>query len=153
MRVIATLAMEWKARNDGLIKGVTVQTTVAAPLEALQSAQNNSKANKHRAQALEFAKENQPEQKKRETKGRKSSRALLYVDVADECIVKGKKAQPKTSNQQVTQVIDLASRDQGAPAVFGSPMREQSSGPLSVPRTPPHDSSNLGDGEAGEGFL
>jgi hypothetical protein len=59
VRVIATLAMEWKARNDGLIKGDTLQTTVAAPLEALHSARANAEANKHRAEQLRFLREHQ----------------------------------------------------------------------------------------------
>jgi hypothetical protein len=55
LTVIATTCMEWKARNDGLIKGTTLETTVAAPLEALQSAIINSRANKDRAKKIKYA--------------------------------------------------------------------------------------------------
>jgi hypothetical protein len=72
IRVIATLVMEWKARSDGLIKGDTVQTVVAAPLEALQSAGNNSVANQSRKRKLKFADENQPELKKQAVRKSKS---------------------------------------------------------------------------------
>jgi hypothetical protein len=59
IHVIATLAMEWKARTDGLIKGSSLQTVVAAPLEALQSARANAEANQFRAGQLDFAKNHQ----------------------------------------------------------------------------------------------
>jgi hypothetical protein len=55
LTVIATICMEWKARNDGLIKGTTLETTVAAPLEALQSAIINNRANKDRAKKIKYA--------------------------------------------------------------------------------------------------
>jgi hypothetical protein len=64
MRVITTIAFQWKARCDGLIKGDTVQTLVAAPLEALQSAVNNWKANKERTSLYKFAKNHQDGPKK-----------------------------------------------------------------------------------------
>jgi hypothetical protein len=54
--VIATLVMEYKARTNGLIKGTSLQTVVAAPLEALKSARSNAAANEFRAGQLEFAK-------------------------------------------------------------------------------------------------
>jgi hypothetical protein len=64
MRVITTIAFQWKARCDGLIKGDTIQTLVAAPLEALQSARNNWKANKERTTLYKFAKDHEDGPKK-----------------------------------------------------------------------------------------
>jgi hypothetical protein len=75
MRVITTIAFQWKARCDGLIKGDTVQTLVAAPLEALQSAVNNWKANKERTSLYKFAKNHRDGPKKsapRSNKGKKT---------------------------------------------------------------------------------
>jgi hypothetical protein len=61
-------------RNVGLIKSNTLQTTVAAPLEALQSARNNcdeAKANKNRGAQLKFANEHQDAPLSKLTKHRK----------------------------------------------------------------------------------
>jgi hypothetical protein len=38
IRVLAKLVLAWKARADGLIKGDSLRTTVGAPLQALQCA-------------------------------------------------------------------------------------------------------------------
>jgi hypothetical protein len=59
LKVVAVLVMQWKARNDGLIKGSTLQTTVGAPLEALSSANHNFSHNKDRATKLQSAKEHE----------------------------------------------------------------------------------------------
>lgn len=55
--MIATLLMEWKARCDGLIKGDSLQTVVAAPIEALVSADGNSTANKVRGHRINLGAE------------------------------------------------------------------------------------------------
>jgi hypothetical protein len=74
MRVITTLAYQWKARCDGLIKGDTIQTVVAAPLEALQSAVNNWAANAKRAKLYKFAKAHEDGPKETVAKSRKGKK-------------------------------------------------------------------------------
>jgi hypothetical protein len=74
MRVITTLAYQWKARCDGLIKGDTIQTVVAAPLEALQSAVNNWAANAKRAKLYKFAKAHEDGPKETAAKSRKGKK-------------------------------------------------------------------------------
>jgi hypothetical protein len=67
-----TLVSEWKSRADGVIKGITLQTVVAAPLEALRSARTNAVANKYRKAKLKFASEHE-DGPKRETRKRSKS--------------------------------------------------------------------------------
>ncbi|KAH7406369.1 hypothetical protein DE146DRAFT_629705 [Phaeosphaeria sp. MPI-PUGE-AT-0046c] len=54
IKTIATLLIEWKARCDGVIKGDTLQTVVAAPIEAFKSAGSNSVGNKTRANRIKL---------------------------------------------------------------------------------------------------
>lgn len=77
--VIATLSSEWKARNDGLIKGTTLETSVAAPLEALQSARNNFAANKDRGKKLDFAKKHENDEDAPKLKEKKRSKFSHHV--------------------------------------------------------------------------
>jgi hypothetical protein len=112
MRVIVTLAMQWKARNDGLIKGDTVQTVVAAPLETLRSAENNWKANQDRADSLTFAKKNKPNSKKRTIKTSKFSGASSESIATNQIIGKGKQVAHTIPDEGVNEEDGQSSRDE-----------------------------------------
>jgi hypothetical protein len=80
-----TLISEWKSRADGVIKGNTLHTVVAAPLEALRSARTNAVANKYRKAKLKFASEHENGPRRENRKRSKSKqngcvyRILTYV--------------------------------------------------------------------------
>jgi hypothetical protein len=103
MRAITTIAFQWKARCDGLIKGDTVQTLVAAPLEALQSAVNNWKANKERTSLYKFAKNHQDGPKKSAPKSKT-----------------GRKTEPNPTSRQVDEAGPSYRSNSSAPREVGS---------------------------------
>jgi hypothetical protein len=80
IRVIGTIAREWKARIDGMIKGDKLETTVAAPIEALQSAHTNKSANDDRALKLKFATEHEDGPKRQPRKRTRAATGVGHHD-------------------------------------------------------------------------